>query len=282
VSFSATPTDGSSIPIPMSAVVPDGTRTPVALEGGPSLSSGGNTLAPVSVYIKDGNNITQGTSADAAGANTVVGQLKQINTNTASVSVGSMPTVTVGSLPALVAGSATIGGVNLVGPAATGDSAAQAGFAEVVIGLYNTSGNVIDRMRDAGSLGDQYTIGFPASGLMLFNGGSWDRWRTPTIFVTIQNIAVTAGSPVTMWTPGNGRKFHLQGFMISLSVAGYIVFYDNATEFIRTPEMLAHTGVVNPANFGNGYTSTAANNTLKMDVSASGNINGFVFGTAEF
>lgn len=64
--FGVTPVDGSATPIPMSSVVPDGTSTPTALEGGPSLSSGGNTLAPASMYVKDGNNVTQGAKADSA------------------------------------------------------------------------------------------------------------------------------------------------------------------------------------------------------------------------
>jgi hypothetical protein len=83
MSFGATPLDGSSTPIPMSSVVPDGSTTPTALEGGPSISSGGNNLAPASVYVKDGNNVVEGTTTDAANANTIIGQLKQIQSNTA-------------------------------------------------------------------------------------------------------------------------------------------------------------------------------------------------------
>lgn len=66
MAFTATPTDGSSTPIPMSSVVPDGTNTPLALEGRPLINTGGNNLAPASVYVKDGNDITLGAQADAA------------------------------------------------------------------------------------------------------------------------------------------------------------------------------------------------------------------------
>jgi len=62
MAFTATPTDGSSTPIPMSSAVPDGTNTPLAIEGGPSISTGGNTLVPVSMYVKDGNDVTLGLS----------------------------------------------------------------------------------------------------------------------------------------------------------------------------------------------------------------------------
>lgn len=66
MSFGATPVDGSSTPIPMSSAVPDGTNTPLAIEGGPSISTGGNSLVPVSMYVKDGNNLVEGATTDAA------------------------------------------------------------------------------------------------------------------------------------------------------------------------------------------------------------------------
>jgi hypothetical protein len=198
------------------------------------------------------------------------------------------------SIPvSLSAGTNLIGGVNVAQfggvntTMATADGVAAANLPEMAIGLYNTSsGGTIDRMRDAGSVGDGSTIGLVAAAHYLFNGGSFDRQRTPGKFISIKNVAVTAGTAQPVWTPGSGKKFHLMGFAISLSVAGYIIFEDgnggSSAEFIRTPGMAAGIGLVNPANFGNGYTSTAANNALYMDVSASGNINGFLFGTEEF
>jgi hypothetical protein len=75
MSFTATPVDGSSPAIPMSSVVPDGTNTPLALEGGPSISTGGNTLAPASIYVKDGNDLAQGATTDAAVTGDTAGSL---------------------------------------------------------------------------------------------------------------------------------------------------------------------------------------------------------------
>src|SRR6266851_4560220 len=66
MSFTATPLDGSATPIPMATAVPDGTNTPLATEGGPSKSTGGNSLVPVAVYMYDGYDVTMGTEADAA------------------------------------------------------------------------------------------------------------------------------------------------------------------------------------------------------------------------
>jgi hypothetical protein len=167
--------------------------------------------------------------------------------------------------------------------AATADGIAQANVGEIVIGLYNNSGNVIDRLRDAGALGDAYTIGFIGAATMLFNGGSFDRLRTPARFAPIVAVAVTAGTPVAVWTPGSGKKFHLMGYNVSLSVAGAIIFKDGtSTEIFRTSLMSASVGITSPANMGNGYAGTVANQALFMDVTATGTITGFVFGTEEF
>lgn len=66
MAFGATPLDGSVSPIPMSSVVPDGLTTPTALEGGPAVTSAGNSIAPASVYVKDGNDLAQGATTDTA------------------------------------------------------------------------------------------------------------------------------------------------------------------------------------------------------------------------
>jgi hypothetical protein len=64
-----------------------------AVQGGPvsSADSSGNVSAPIAVYLPDGNDVAQGFSTDSAGANSVIGQLKQIRVNTASVTIGSLP-----------------------------------------------------------------------------------------------------------------------------------------------------------------------------------------------
>ncbi len=67
MAYGVTPVDTSSTPIPMSSVVPDGAGAIVPLEGGPVYSgdASGNK-APASVYVKDGNDVTQGQKADSA------------------------------------------------------------------------------------------------------------------------------------------------------------------------------------------------------------------------
>jgi hypothetical protein len=50
----------------MPSAVPDGSTTPYAVAGGPSYSDSGNTKVPVSLYIKDGNDLSGGATTDAA------------------------------------------------------------------------------------------------------------------------------------------------------------------------------------------------------------------------
>src|SRR5260221_14110123 len=67
MTYTPQPVDTTSpTPLPMSSVVPDGTNTPLAVEGGPSVTTGGNTNAPAAVYAYDGYNVTFGAKADAA------------------------------------------------------------------------------------------------------------------------------------------------------------------------------------------------------------------------
>ena len=118
--------------------------------------------------------------------------------------------------------------------------------------------------------------------LSVFNGTSWDRARIPSVFKTIAAVAITAGTPVAVWTPASGKKFRLMGGAVSLSVAGYILFEDNSGTVVwQSPTLLAGTPYNLPDNFGNGILSAAANNPLYLDVSASGTVNGGVFGTEE-
>lgn len=104
--------------------------------------------------------------------------------------------------------------------------------------------------------------------------------RTPNVFKTIAAVSVTSGTPVAIWTPASGKKFRLMGYALSLSVVGSVILDDSATEIIRTPLMAGGIGQSSPP-MGNGILSAAANNALKADVSASGTVSGFVFGTEE-
>lgn len=115
---------------------------------------------------------------------------------------------------------------------------------------------------------------------MGYNGATWDRVRTPNVFKVVAAVAVTAATPVTIWTPTAGKKFRLMGFALSLSVAGFIKLIDSAAEVFRTGAMPAGDGD-EVLSLGNGVLSALANNTLKIDVSATGTVTGTVWGTEE-
>lgn len=168
---------------------------------------------------------------------------------------------------------------NILGTASTQDNQAAQNVGLQTVGLWN--GSSIDRLRGAGALGDNFTVGLIGSVQFLFNGGSYDRERTPTRFVTIAAVNITAGTPVPVWSITGGKKFHLMGYCITSSVASSIIFKDGTTEIFRVP-CLAGAPVPSPANFMNGYASSTANNALNLDVTATGVVSGFVFGTEEF
>ena len=136
------------------------------------------------------------------------------------------------------------------------------------------------------AIGVQYGVGGgnPNIGVipMLFDGAS-TAWplRTPAVFKTIAAVAVTAGTPVAVWTPAANKKFRALGWALSLSVAGGVILKDATTEMIRTPLMAAGIGQSSPPGMSNGILSAAANNALNIDVTATGSVSGFVFGTEE-
>jgi hypothetical protein len=105
--------------------------------------------------------------------------------------------------------------------------------------------------------------------------------RTPDKFKLIA-VSVTSGTPVSIWTPASNKRFRLMGGGVSLSVAGYIKFEDGSGNVVwQTPMLAAGVPYNLPENFGNGILSSTVNNQLFIDVSASGTVNGSVFGTEE-
>jgi hypothetical protein len=151
------------------------------------------------------------------------------------------------------------------------------------LGLNAAAGATTERAADnlTDAIAGSY---FPGALPMLFNGANFDRGRTPAVFKDLPSTAVTAGTGITVWTPAAGKKFRLMGFCLSASVAASIIFGDNAvgTILFRTPALAAAGVIVVGADMlGNGKLSAAANNVLKLDVTATGNVAGFIFGTEE-
>jgi hypothetical protein len=106
---------------------------------------------------------------------------------------------------------------------------------------------------------------------------------SPDKLYKIAAVAVTAGTPVVIGTPGGGLTIRVQSYHLSLSVAGSVILKDGGAadaELFRTPLMAAGIGQQSP-EMGYGVKLAAPNGTLKIDASATGNVSGWVMGIEE-
>jgi len=119
-----------------------------------------------------------------------------------------------------------------------------------------------------------------AAYLQVLNGSSWDRLRTPTVFKSLNALAI--GSEATIWTPAAGKKFRLMGYnLMTGTAAGSITLKDNTagTTILIIPN--ATNGVPIQDSLGNGILSAAANNVLTATGVATETLTGYVYGTEE-
>jgi hypothetical protein len=159
------------------------------------------------------------------------------------------------------------------------------------IGVEGYNGSTWDRLVAAGDNAD--AVAAATKGLLavlgrqyVWNGATWERVRTPNVFKTIAGVAITAGTPQTIWTPAAGKKFRLLGYVLGASAttgaAGSVfILKDNTTEILRAVDNGA--GGINAISppLGNGYLSAAADNPLKLDAAANCTAQGFVCGCEE-
>ena len=120
-----------------------------------------------------------------------------------------------------------------------------------------------------------------AAYVALLNGTSWDRARTPNVFINLNNVAINAET--TIWTPAAGKKFRLMGYSLtSGTVAGNVVLKDNTagTTIFTLPFGAAAVPLISPP-MGNGILSAAANNVLTATGAATQTLSGVIFGTEE-
>lgn len=112
----------------------------------------------------------------------------------------------------------------------------------------------------------------------LYNGATWDRARTPTVFKVVALSAATAET--TIWTPATGKKFRLMGFILTPGAASTLTFKDNTG---GTTVFAARGTTDQPVvvNIGNGILSGAVNRVLTVTRGTSATLDGVVFGTEE-
>lgn len=105
----------------------------------------------------------------------------------------------------------------------------------------------------------------------------------PSFVVNLPAISVTAGTPVTVFTPPSGTSFTVWAVNVSLSVAGSVILKSGNTEFLRTPAMAACYGLCMNVGHGTalsavrgGASSKNVGDPLKIDATASGTVSGFL------
>lgn len=118
------------------------------------------------------------------------------------------------------------------------------------------------------------------AGAMVFNGATWDRARTPTVFKAFSGTVIT--SETSIWTPTSGKKFRLMGFVVTQTVvAGDITIRDGTglATILTIPS--TPTGQPLAVPLGNGILSGAINRVLTMQGASTEAVSGFVYGTEE-
>lgn len=125
----------------------------------------------------------------------------------------------------------------------------------------------------------------PGSGLVaqanyLYNGSSFERERTPSVWKDLSASGVLA----TAWTPASGKTVRLMGGYVSAASGVSLLFEDNTNgNFVfRTPVLAANTPF--EFNLGNGIPMSGANSPLKVTQVPNSPVvtfTGTVFGTEE-
>ena len=140
------------------------------------------------------------------------------------------------------------------------------------------------------------TVGVPAGARcwesdsgrwFIYDGTSWTLESPgsyePDTF-KIVDVAITAGTPATLWTPASGKIIRFLGHNLGLSAAAALEFQDSGaagTIIFKCPDTA--TNAVNfGLHIGRGIKLEAADNTLDLDVDAGTiTVTGTVWGIEE-
>lgn len=163
----------------------------------------------------------------------------------------------------------------------TWDRLRTGGTGALRVNLFDTSGFAVQTTTftaDAVSGGFQSLCA--ESFNMGWNGATADRIRVGKTYKYLEFNAFTNLSSQTIWTPTAGKRFRLMGISISCGAACSFKVMDGGVAFHQVRASGADTFTF---DFGNGYSSTAVNNTLTVynDSGATVAMNVTVFGTEE-
>lgn len=91
--------------------------------------------------------------------------------------------------------------------------------------------------------------------------------------------AITAGTPITLWTPPTGSRFWLYAIDLRLAASGTPILKDGTQEFYRLTApstALQFSSISFPGTaMWYGYRSLAVDNALKVDAVANGTLNAY-------
>jgi hypothetical protein len=96
--------------------------------------------------------------------------------------------------------------------------------------------------------------------------------------------AIVAGTPLDLWTPAAGKRIRLCGYRLGVSAACSVIFKGGAGNTaigVRTPLIGANLADGGDIAYGAGVQCAAADDHLKLDVSASATVHGYVWGFEE-
>lgn len=113
-----------------------------------------------------------------------------------------------------------------------------------------------------------------------YNGSTWDRMRTPNVFIPLNAVSINAESAI--WTPAAGRRFRLMGATLSVgTVAGNVILRDGTG--LATIAIIPAGAVNTPAQFDfrNGIVSGAINRILTAQGALTATLSGTLWGTEE-
>jgi hypothetical protein len=110
---------------------------------------------------------------------------------------------------------------------------------------------------------------------------SCDRKRAAVVFKVVANVPVTAGTPVTVWTPAAGKSFRLLGWCLRAGAASDVKFLDQGTDIVRCLAPASTPAIMPELELG--ILSAAPGNALQLDLvtGTAITVSGTVFGTEE-
>lgn len=100
----------------------------------------------------------------------------------------------------------------------------------------------------------------------------------------IAGVAIVAGTPADVWAPAAGKRIRVCGYRLGVSAAASVIFKGGAGNTalgVRTPLIGANLADGGDIAMATGVQCPLADDHLKLDVSASATVHGFVWGFEE-